>query len=156
MQGKSEIISALNDALTAELTAINQYFVHSKMCNNWGYERLARKKYKASIQEMKSADKLIERILFLEGIPNLQRLSSVSVGETPVEQHQLDLAGAVRAVTQLNGLIELAAAEHDNATRELAEGILKHEEEWVDWHEAQLSLVGSVGVEAYLAEQIHD
>lgn len=155
MQGKPAILTALNSILTAELTAINQYFVHHKMCNNWGYSQLSKSKYKESIQQMKSADKVIERILFLDGVPNLQRLGSVGVGETPLEQHKLDLNMGTDAVVQLNAAIELAVAQHDNATRELLEGILKEEEEAVDWHEAQLSLAESVGTEAYLAEQIH-
>ena len=93
MKGNQEIISALNDILTAELTAINQYFIHHKMCKNWGYERLSKKKREESIEEMKHADIVIERILFLDGIPNMQRLNPVKVGEDPIEQHRLDLIG---------------------------------------------------------------
>lgn len=156
MKGDKDIISALNDILTEELTAINQYFIHYKMCQNWGYKRLAHKKYEESIEEMKHADRVIERILFLDGTPNMQRLSPVKVGENPVEQHELDLALELGAVTRLNQAIELARSKQDNGTRELLEQILRDEEESVDWHEAQLHLIREVGKERYLAEQIHD
>lgn len=156
MQGIPEIITALNEALTAELTAINQYFVHYKMCANWGYRRLAKKKYQESIEAMKHADDVIERILFLEGVPNMQRLSPVRVGEDPIEQHELDLAAEVASVKRLNGALELAASKGDNATRELFERLLKDEEASADWHETQLGLVNDLGKEAYLAEQMND
>jgi bacterioferritin len=156
MQGDAQIIDALNQLLTAELTAINQYFIHAKMCENWGYKRLASKKREESIEEMRHADHVIERILFLDGTPNMQRLSPVRVGEEPVEQHELDLALELEAVKRLNETIALAREKGDNGTRELAERILKEEEESVDWHEAQLHLVESVGREAYLAEQINE
>ncbi len=156
MKGNDDIITALNDILTEELTAINQYFIHYKMCQNWGYKRLAHKKYEESIEEMKHADRVIERILFLDGTPNMQRLSPVKVGENAVEQHELDLALELNAVTRLNQAIELARTKQDNGTRELLEQILRDEEESVDWHEAQLHLISEVGKERYLAEQIHD
>lgn len=156
MKGNEEVINALNDVLTAELTAINQYFIHHKMCANWGYKRLSHKKREESIDEMKHADKVIERILFLDGVPNMQRLSPVKVGEDAIEQHELDLALEVEAVARLNQAIALAVAKGDNGTRELLEGILEEEEESVDWHEAQLHLVKDVGRERYLAQQIHD
>jgi bacterioferritin len=156
MKGNEEVINALNDVLTAELTAINQYFIHHKMCANWGYKRLSHKKREESIEEMKHADKVIERILFLDGVPNMQRLSPVKVGEDAIEQHELDLALEVEAVARLNQAIALAVAKGDNGTRELLEGILEEEEESVDWHEAQLHLVKDVGRERYLAQQIHD
>jgi bacterioferritin len=155
MKGDANVLEALNDLLTAELTAINQYFIHHKMCANWGYSKLAQKKREESIEEMKHADRVIERILFLEGVPNMQRLYPVKVGENPIEQHQLDLALELEAVSRLNKAIELAVRSHDNATRELLERILLEEEESVDWHEAQLHLVGEIGKERYLAEQIH-
>ena len=156
MQGDASIIETLNDVLTAELTAINQYFIHHKMCQNWGYARLSKKKYEESIEEMKHADRVIERILFLDGIPNMQRMSPVRVGESPSEQHELDLALEVDAVGRLNKGIGLAREKGDNGTRELFEDILRVEEESVDWHEAQLHLIKDVGREAYLSEMINE
>ena len=154
MQGDAQIIEALNDVLTAELTAINQYFIHHKMCENWGYERLSKKKREESIDEMKDADKIMERILYFDGIPNMQRLNPVRVGEDPVEQHKVDLALETEAIERLNKAIGVAREKADNGTRELLEGILTGEEESADWLEAQLHLVDEVGKENYLAEQI--
>jgi bacterioferritin len=156
MQGDPAIIEALNTVLTAELTAVNQYFVHYKMCENWGYGKLAHKKREESIEEMKHADRVIERILFLEGIPNMQRLDPVRAGENPIEQHRLDLEVEVRAQKFLNEAIALAREQADNGSRELLEGILTNEEESIDWLEAQLHIVEEIGAAAYLAEQIHD
>ena len=155
MKGDAKIIEALNDVLTAELTAINQYFVHAKMCENWGYQRLAAKKREESMEEMKHADDVIERILFLDGIPNMQRLSPVRVGEEPIEQHKLDLELELDAVKRLNTGIALCRDKSDNGTRELFDKILLEEEDSVDWLEAQLHLVDQVGRERYLAEQIN-
>ena len=145
MQGDPTIIEALNTVLTAELTAVNQYFVHYKMCENWGYGKLAHKKREESIEEMKHADRVIERILFLEGIPNMQRLDPVRAGENPVEQHRLDLEVEVRAQKFLNEAIALAREQADNGSRELLEGILTNEEESIDWLEAQLHIVEEIG-----------
>ncbi len=156
MKGDTAIIKALNETLTAELTAINQYFIHHKMCENWGYKRLAKKKREESIEEMKHADSVIGRILYFEGVPNMQRLSPVRVGENPVEQHQLDLALETEAVDRLNKAIALCREKGDNGSRELLEGILVNEEESVDWLEAQLYIIEEIGKEQYLAEQIHD
>jgi bacterioferritin len=156
MQGDADIIEILNDVLTAELTAINQYFIHHKMCENWGYRRLSHKKREESIEEMRHADRVIERILFFDGVPNMQRLSPVRVGEDPIEQHKLDLALEIDAVKRLNAGVALARERADNGTRDLLEAILKEEEESIDWHEAQLHLVEEVGKEAYLAEMIHE
>jgi bacterioferritin len=156
MKGDKKLIEALNEVLTGELTGINQYFVHSKMCSNWGYERLAEVDRKESIGEMKHADELIERILYLEGIPNMQRLEKVRVGETVAEQLKLDLALEVGAVKLLNKAIELAVAVHDNGSRELLEEILVDEEEHIDWLEAQHELIKQVGIENYLAQQIRE
>ena len=156
MKGNKKIIAALNQILTAELTGVNQYFIHHKMCQNWGYQRLSKRHRAESIDEMKHADELIERVLFLDGIPNMQRLDKVSVGETPVEQLGLDLRLEHRAVKRLNETIALAVEVADNGTRELVEGILRSEEEHIDWLEAQLYLVQKVGEKAYLAEQIHE
>ena len=155
MKGDANVIEALNDVLTAELTAINQYFVHAKMCDNWGYQRLASKKREESIEEMKHADDVIERILFLDGVPNMQRLSPVRVGEEPVEQHQVDLELELEAVQRINEAIALCRDKGDNGTRELLDKILEDEEDSVDWLEAQLHLVKEVGRERYLAEQIN-
>ena len=142
--------------LTSELTAINQYFIHHKMCENWGYQSLSRKKREESIEEMKHADRVIERILYFDGVPNMQRLSPVRVGEDAVEQHKLDLALEIDAVDRLNKAISLCREKADNGTRHLLEEILLNEEEGIDWLEAQLYLVEQVGKENYLAEQIHD
>ena len=156
MQGDAEVIEALNEVLSAELTAINQYFIHHKMCEDWGYKRLSAKKREESIEEMHHADHVIERILFLDGVPNMQRLSPVRVGEDAIEQHKLDLALELDAVKRLNEGVALARKKGDNGTRDLLEGILKEEEESIDWHEAQLHIVDEIGKERYLAEQIHD
>lgn len=156
MQGDASLIEALNEVLTAELTAINQYFIHHKMCENWGYRKLAHKKREESIEEMKHADDVIERILFLDGVPNMQRLSPVRVGENPVEQHELDLDLEITACKRLNDAIALAREKADNGTRELLERILVEEEESVDWLEAQLHLIREVGRERYLAEMINE
>ena len=156
MQGDPEVIEFLNEALTAELTAINQYFIHAKMCGNWGFKRLADKIREESIDEMKDADELIERILYLEGVPNLQRLGPVMVGETVPEQFDLDLAVEVAAVERYNRGIALAVEHGDNGTRELFERRLLGEESHADWLESQIELIRQVGVENYLATQIHD
>ncbi len=156
MKGEPQIIEALNEVLTSELTAINQYFIHYRMCEDWGYERLAQNKRSESIEEMKHADKVIARILFLNGVPNMQRYFPVKVGEEPVEQHQLDLELELEAVKRLNRAITLCRDLHDNGTRELLEAILKEEEEGVDWLEAQLHQVKELGRERYLAQQIHE
>jgi len=156
VQGDTAIIEALNDVLTAELTAINQYFIHHKMCDNWGYKRLSSKKREESIEEMRHADRIIERILFFDGVPNMQRMNPVVVGENPIEQHEVDLALEMDAVKRLNAGVALAREKGDNGTRELLEDILKEEEESIDWHEAQLHLVKEVGKERYLAEMINE
>jgi bacterioferritin len=156
MRGDTQVIELLNTVLTGELTAVNQYFIHHKMCENWGYLRLSKKKREESIGEMKDADEVIERILYLEGVPNMQRLSPVKVGEDPIEQHKLDLALEKDAVERLNKGIALCVGKGDNGTRELLEKILTGEENSIDWLEAQLHIVGEIGKERYLAEQIHD
>jgi bacterioferritin len=156
MQGDSEIIAALNDILTGELTAINQYFVHYKMLENWGYFRIAKKKREESIEEMKHADELIERILYLDGIPNLQRLGAVRVGQDPVEMHQLDLDLEREAVARLNKTIALCLDKRDRGTRDLLEKVLVEEEEAIEWLEAQFSIIKDIGRERYLAEQLRE
>lgn len=154
MKGDPDVIAALNDVLTAELTAINQYYVHYKMCENWGYPKVAAKKREEALEEMKHADEVIERILFLDGVPNVQRLGPVKVGERVDEQHRLDLELELAAVERLNQGIALARDRGDNGTRELLERFLVEEEEAVDWLEAQLGIIETIGLERYLAEQL--
>ena len=154
MQGDADIIELLNDVLTAELTAINQYFIHSKMCESWGYQRLADHGRDESIDEMKHADVIIERILYFDGVPNMQRLSPLKVGETVPEQMNNDLDLEKEAVVRLNRGIEACVAASDNGTRHLLEEILVSEEEHADWLETQLHAIAALGEVAYLAEQL--
>jgi bacterioferritin len=156
MKGHDDIIELLNDVLTAELTAVNQYFLDAKMFDNWGYERLGKRFREESIDEMKDADELIERILFLEGLPNLQRLGTVRVGETAVEKLQLALDLEAEAIDRLNRGIARSVELGDNGTRELLEEILTGEESHADWLETQLELVRQVGDAHYLAQNIRD
>jgi bacterioferritin len=156
MKGHDDIIELLNDVLTAELTAINQYFVDAKMFQNWGFQRLGKRFRDESIDEMHDADKLIERILYLDGLPNLQRLGTVRVGETPVEKLQLALDLEREAIDRLNTGIARCVELADNGSRELLEDILVGEESHADWLEAQLELVRQLGDAHYLAQQIHD
>ncbi len=154
MQGDDEIIELLNEVLTAELTAINQYFVDAKMLANWGYERLAAKLREESIDEMRDADRLIERVLYLDGVPNLQRLGSVRVGEDVPEKLRLALDLEREAIERLNRGIALCTAKADNGSRDLLEEILGGEEEHADWLETQLELIRQVGEQNYLAQQM--
>ncbi len=154
MRSDPEVIDFLNELLTSELTAINQYFIHYKMCANQGYYSLAQKKRGESIEEMKHADIVIERILFLDGVPNMQRLSPVRVGEEPIEMNQLDLALELEAVDRLHRGINLMNGKSDHGTRDLLERILKEEEESVDWLETQASIVKDIGREHYLAQHL--
>ncbi len=157
MKGDAKVIDILNDVLTAELTAINQYFVHAEMCENWGYQRLLKIIRKESIDEMKHAEALIERVLFLEGIPNVQRLGKITIGESVPEILKLDYALELEALPRLNAGIETCRELGDNNSRHLLEEILEDEEKHVDWLEAQLTLMEQVGVQNYLAEQMkHD
>ena len=155
MQGNPEVIELLNDVLTAELTAVNQYFIHAKMMSNWGYERLASHTRDESIDEMRHAEQVIERILFLDGNPNMQRLSPVRVGENVPEQFRVDVELEYAAIKRLNDGIAACVAVGDNATRDLLERSLVSEEEHADWLETQLGLLGALGDSAYLAEQLH-
>jgi len=155
VRGDARVIELLNDVLTAELTAINQYFIHAKMCESWGYERLAEYVRHESIDEMKHADQIIDRILFLDGVPNMQRLFPVKVGETVPEQLEVDLALELTALLRLNDGIALCVSMGDNTTRSLLEGILVSEEDHVDWLEAQIELIGQIGEQNYLAQQVH-
>jgi len=147
MKGNKKVLDLLNDVLTGELTSVNQYFIHAKMCENWGYLRLAERVRKESIGEMKHADELIERILYLDGVPNLQRLYKVNVGETVPEQLKLDRQTEVEAIARLNKGIALCTDIGDNGSREMLEDILVSEEEHLDWLETQLNLVASIGEE---------
>lgn len=156
MKGDPDVVAALNELLTHELTAINQYYVHSKMCANWGYRALAKKKMDESKEEMRHADELIERILLLEGVPNMQRLGSVKVGEDPLEQHRLDLDLERTAQAMQNRFIELFRVKADNGSRFLVEKMLAEEEDSIDWLETQLSLVADLGKEHYLAQQLRE
>ena len=154
MKGDKKVIELHNEVLTAELTAINQYFVHGEMCENWGYQRLHHEIRKHSIGEMKHAEEVIERILFLEGVPNVQRLWKINIGESVPEQMKVDLALELDAVKRLNAGIEACRAADDNNTRHLLEEILEDEEEHIDWIEAQIALIEQVGAANYLAQQI--
>jgi bacterioferritin len=156
MRGDETVIELLNDVLTAELTAINQYFVDAKMYDNWGYERLGKRFRDESIDEMKDADKLIERILYLDGLPNLQRLGTVRVGETPSEKLHLALELEREAIERLNRGIALCTERHDNGSRDLLEDILEGEEEHADWLESQLALLDHLGDPLYLSQQIRE
>ena len=155
MKGHDEIIELLNDVLTAELTAVNQYFLDAKMLLNWGFDRLGGKFRHESIDEMKDADALIERILYLDGMPNVQRLGAIQIGETAVEKLQLALDLEKAAIERLNRGVALCVQLGDHGSRELLEGILIGEEGHADWLETQLELVRQVGDANYLSQQIH-
>ena len=154
MKGNEEVLELLNNLLTNELTAINQYFVHAKMCENWGFERLAHKIREESIDEMRHADQVISRILFLEGVPNLQRYHKLRVGETVKEQFESDLQLEYAAITFLNQGIDAARKAQDNATEDLFTRILVSEEQHTDWLETQLELIRQVGEQNYLSQQM--
>lgn len=156
MRGDPEIIEFLNEALTAELTAVNQYFLHAKLCGHWGYARLAKSFYDESIGEMKDAESLMDRILHLDGLPNLQRLNSVGVGESIVEQLALARETEEAAVARYNQGVALARSKDDNGTRHLLERLLTDEEEHLDWVESQERIIADIGVERYLLLQVRD
>lgn len=154
MKGNAKVIEALNRALTIELTAINQYFVQAKMCKNWGFMKLAKKHHEESIGEMKHADALIDRILFLEGIPNIARYDVIRVGTDVPEQFQNDLRLETGGVKAYNEAIQLCGEVKDAGTREILEGILVESEEHVDWLETQLNVIEEIGLQNYLSEQL--
>jgi bacterioferritin len=156
MKGDAKIIDLLNEVLTGELTAINQYFLHSRMCANWGYKHLAEHIRKESIDEMKHADMLIERVLFLDGLPNLQKLGKLAVGTTVVEMLTNDLGTENTAIPLLNKGIQLCRDVGDNGSEDLLTRILVSEEAHVDWLEAQLELVKQLGAQLYQSQQIHE
>jgi bacterioferritin len=149
-----EVLDLLNEILTSELTAVNQYFIHAKMCQNWGYHRLHEKIRAESIDEMKHADALIERILYLGGVPNMQRLFKINVGETVPEQLKLDHAVEKEAIARFNKGVEVSRTHGDNGSRHMLEEMLTSEEAHFDWIEAQLTLIEQVGESNYLAQQI--
>jgi bacterioferritin len=156
MKGDPKVIDALNLILTGELTAINQYFLHARMMKNWGFERIGNIVHKESIDEMKHAQELTDRVLFLEGIPNLQKLGKLNIGETVPEQFEADLKLEHEALTNLKAAIKVCFEATDHTSRELLEHILEDEERHVDWLETQLGLIKELGKDHYLAQQIRE
>ena len=156
MKGNPKVLAALNEALHEELTAISQYFLHAEMCENWHYEKLGQFIKKQSIDEMKHAEELIERILFLDGIPKMSDPLQLTIGETVKDQLAADLKLEISAVAQYNRAVETARTEGDNASRELFERLLKDEEKHVDWLEAQMHQIKELGYERYLSQQIKE
>jgi bacterioferritin len=156
VRGDRAIVDMLNEVLTSELTAVNQYFLHSRMQKNWGYERISEHTYHESIDEMKHADQLIHRVLYLGGHPNLQRLHTLRIGESVPEQLTVDREHETTALEGLRAGIALARSAGDIGSAVLLEGILTSEEEHIDWLDAQLELIEQVGAPHYLAQQIHD
>tara|TARA_B100001094_G_C17998379_1_gene703849 strand:+ start:507 stop:971 length:465 start_codon:yes stop_codon:yes gene_type:complete len=154
MQGNVDVIKGLNELLTGQLSAINQYFLHARMLSDWGYEKVAKKVYKASIHQMKEAQKVTDRILFLEGLPNYQKLLKLEIGENTLEALENDKNCSNKACLDLRRVTQLCLDAKDHASRELVEHILEEEEEYLDWIETQLSAIGDIGIENYLAEQI--
>ena len=153
MKGNAKVIEVLQEALKAELTAINQYFVHAEMCENWGYHRLSEVTKKEAIDEMKHAEKLIERILFLEAVPNMT-FFKIKIGETVQKQLENDLALEIDAVRRYNEGIQICRQQGDNGSRDLIQQLLENEETHVDFLETQLHLIGEVGLDNYLSEQM--
>lgn len=156
MKGDEQIVGVLNEVLTHELTSVNQYFIHARMCENWGYQRLWKKLREESVEEMRHADRIIARILYLEGVPNVQRLGKVNVGQTVPEQLKLDHEVERRAVAMLNAAVERCRGANDDGSRVLLEEILVSEEEHANWLEAQLTLIAQAGEGNYLAQQIRE
>ena len=155
MKGDPKVIAVLNQVLKAELTAINQYFLHAEMCENWGYERMAEHTRAESIEEMQHAEKLIEHILYLDGSPNMADYFKINIGQTMKQQLQNDLNLEYDAVKRLNAGIDTCVKAADNGSREILEKILRDEEEHIDWLEGQLHAVDEMGIENYLAQQLH-
>lgn len=156
MKGSEKVIEALNAGLTIELTAINLYFISSKMCRDWGLNKLAKHFYDESIEEMKHAEEVIDRVLFLDGIPEIARYDAINVGATPQEQIENSLQLENKGVTTYNEAIHIAHAEKDAGSKDLMERMVVESEESIDWAEAQLSLIKTVGIQNYLTEQMGD
>jgi len=156
VKAKEGILEILNNILTGELTKVNQYFIHGEMCDNWGYERLYKKMRAESMREMVHAEKLIEHILHLEGVPNMQKLGDVLVGETVPEQLKLNLKKEQEAVAMLNETIARCVSVGDNNTRHKLEEMLEEAEEQIHWLETQLQTIDQVGLQNYLSEQIRE
>jgi bacterioferritin len=154
MKGNEKVIGTLNMLLADELTAINQYMVHSEMCDNWGYEKLHKAIEKRAVDEMKHAERLIARILFLEGLPVVSKLNDIHIGDEVAKQHENDRQAEEGAIRAYNAAIHLSVEVGDNGTRELLESILKDEEEHIDWLEAQLDQIRQMGIKNYLVEQL--
>jgi bacterioferritin len=154
MQGSEKVIEALNAGLTIELTAINLYFINSKMCRDWGLNKLAKHFYDESIEEMKHADEVIDRVLFLDGVPEIARYNPIVVGQTPLEQIENSLKLELTGVAAYNDGIQIANAEKDSGSRDLMERMVVESEDSVDWAEAQIDLIKRVGIENYLSQQI--
>jgi bacterioferritin len=154
MKGNQEVIALLNEVLCAELTAINQYFIHGMMCKNWHYKKLAEIGRKESIEEMEHAQVIIDRILYLDGVPNMQKYMKVNVGKTIPEQFDFDLELERGAVERYNRGIELAREKGDNGTRAILEKLLSQEEDHIDWLEGQIKQIQDMGLDNYLAQQV--
>ena len=156
MKGDPKVIAVLNQVLKAELTAINQYFLHAEMCENWGYEKMAKHTRKESIEEMTHAEKLMEHILYLDGTPNMSDYFKINIGQNVKQQLQNDLQLEYDAVKRLNAGIETCVKAADNGSREILEKILRDEEEHIDWLEGQLHAISEMGIENYLAQQLNE
>jgi bacterioferritin len=156
MKGDPKVLTMLNTVLKAELTAINQYFLHAEMCENWGYERLAEHTRKESIEEMRHAEKLMERILYLEGTPNMTDYFKIMIGKDVPAQFKNDLQLEYDAVKRLNDFVEQCRLLGDNGSRDLLQHILEDEEQHIDWLEAQIGMIDEIGIQNYLAQQIYE
>jgi bacterioferritin len=156
MKGNNNVLIALNNILTIELTSINQFFLHARMCKSWGFEELNDKAYKKSIKDMKQADAIINRILFLEGLPNLQSLGKLRIGEQAEEMLACDLEFQLEQVPNLRDAIALCEEESDYVSRDLLEGILEYEEDYIDWLETQQQLIKNTGIQNYLQTTLKD
>src|SRR4051812_6348015 len=156
MKGDPKVLTMLNTVLKAELTAINQYFLHAEMCENWGYDRLGEHTRKESIEEMRHAEKLMERILYLDGTPNMSDYFKINIGNTVLTQFKSDLQLEYDAVKRLNEYVEQCRELGDNGSRDLLQHILEDEEQHIDWLEAQLGMIEEVGIQNYLAQQIYE
>jgi bacterioferritin len=154
MKGSQEVVAVLNEVLSAELTAVNQYFIHGMMCANWGYAKLAAHGKHESVDEMKHAQEVIERILYLDGRPNMDKYLKINVGASVPQQHEFDLSLEMAAIERLNRGVELCRKKSDNGTRALLERILVEEERHADWLEAQIQQIQDIGLQNYLTQQL--